>query len=200
MQEPLRLHLCHSSDAAILLVPSFPPKVKANDVGAVPAPILAFLLEDKLFCSDQLVPFHNSAFAVAGSPPITNASVEIPEVPCCCLAVFKFATSVQLDPFQSSVSPTVGGPPPEINAAVLFAECPLLPNFLPEFKSRYIQSKLDPFQDSAADFSSSSMSYHHQAIADSCIIPASMQNLVLQYLNLLLSVQPEPFHDSVIAF
>jgi hypothetical protein len=56
--------------------------------------------------STQLTPFQSSVFAIKpGAPPKTTAAVYVPEPAAEYLAVFKLLSSVQLVPFQDSVSP-----------------------------------------------------------------------------------------------
>jgi len=78
----------------------------------------------KSFCSTQLVPFHNSVIAAAGSLPKANADVAVPKPPARVLAVFKSFTSVQFVPLYNSVFPVVGGVPPKAKADVLSAPAP----------------------------------------------------------------------------
>ena len=74
-----------------------PPAANPAEV-LLPFPVNSYLPVLKSFCSAQLVPFHNSVIAAAGSLPNANADVAIPKPPARVLAVFKSFTSVQVVP------------------------------------------------------------------------------------------------------
>ena len=108
----------HSSVAFLDGVGLSPPA--AIELEVVPIPVKKFRPVFKLFCSDQLVPFHNSVLLLDGLPPKYNAAVLLsPEPLASTLPVFKSATSVQLVPSQDSVLAFAEGlPPPKYKADV----------------------------------------------------------------------------------
>ena len=102
---------------------------------------------------DQLVPFHNSAFcptAGKGSTPLNAiAAVASPAKATVYLAAFKSFTSVQADPFQTSVAAVLGGEgisPPATIAEVLLVPHPHEYHLAVFISATSVQ--LDPFQDS----------------------------------------------------
>ena len=150
----------------------------------------------KSLSSVQLVPFHSSVLAPpdgTGSPPKAKADGVVPAAASCCLAVFKSLTSVQDDPFHSSTFATDGGPPPIHNEDVLLVPAPIGP--LLEVFILDIAVHEDPFQDSAAlvGFADADPP---AAIADVAVPPCAISCLVV--FKLATSVQPDPFHDSVL--
>ena len=77
-----------------------PPNAKTA-VFEAPHPPKKSLAVFKLFCSAQLVPFHNSVSSVAPgdcSPPKDKADVLVPAPPLSITPVFKLLTDVQLVP------------------------------------------------------------------------------------------------------
>ena len=80
----------------------YPPNAKAA-VLLAPAPAKESLAVFKSPVSVQLLPFHDSLFAIAGGPPPNaKADVEVPAPAAYLLAVFKSPTSVQLEPLYNS--------------------------------------------------------------------------------------------------
>ena len=90
-------------------------------VELAPEPTIYVLLVFKSPVSVQDVPSQDSAAAPPPEeelPPNAKASVLVPKPPIPPLPVFKLLTSVQLEPFQVSVSFLLPGFPPKAKAAV----------------------------------------------------------------------------------
>ena len=130
----------------VLFAGSLPPKNTADvlsDPLAEPS-VLAVLI---FAISVQLVPSHDSTLTVLGGPPeIAKPEVDVPVPAKDVLVSFKLFTSVQLDPFQSSLFAVCDpgpSPPPAPKAAVVVPAPAKL--FLPSFKS-FTSVHADPFQ------------------------------------------------------